>query len=84
MLPIFYDTNVRKAFQALLSSYKDIFVYIFFYTIVIVGFAVIANQIIQLPKDAGEDPYSSNYRSLSKTIFIIYVMSSYDAYPDNQ
>jgi len=28
--------------------------------------------------------YTSNYRELDKTIFILYVMSSYDAYPDNQ
>lgn len=84
MLPIFYDSNVRKSFEALLSSYKDFFVYIFFYTIVIVGFAVIANQLIILPEDAGEDPLTNNYRELDKTIFIMYVMSSYDSYPDNQ
>lgn len=75
---------MRKAFEALLSAYKDVFVFLFFYTCVIVGFAVVANQIIQLPQDAGEDPYTSNYRQLDKTIFIMYVMSSYDAYPDNQ
>lgn len=84
MLPTFYDSNVRKAFEALLSAYKDVLVFLFFYTCVIVGFAIVANQIIQLPADAGEDPLSSNYRELDKTIFILYVMSSYDAYPDNQ
>lgn len=28
--------------------------------------------------------YTNNYRELDKTIFIIYVMSTYDSYPDNQ
>jgi hypothetical protein len=38
------------------------FVYVFFYSSVIIGFSVVANQIIQLPKDAGEDPLTNNYR----------------------
>lgn len=62
LLPIFYDANIRKAFEALLSAYKDVFVFLFFYSCVIVGFAIIANQVIQLPEDAGEDMYTSNYR----------------------
>ena len=46
MLPIFYDTTTRKAFEALISSSKDILVFIAFYALVIVGFAMVANQVI--------------------------------------
>jgi hypothetical protein len=52
--------------------------------VVIVGFAVIGNQIIQLPKSPDTDPYTNNYNQLDKAIFILYVLSSYDSYPDNQ
>lgn len=30
------------------------------------------------------DPYREDYRDYLKAFFILYVMSSYDSYPDNQ
>jgi hypothetical protein len=78
-----YDTVTRKAFTALKASYQDILVYIFFYTIVIVCFAMVANQVIEIPESVKFDDFTENYGDLGKMIFIIYVMSSYDAYPDN-
>jgi hypothetical protein len=49
-----------------------------------VSFAVVANQIIQLPKTQEEYPYNENYSQLSKTIFIFSALTTYDSYPDNQ
>jgi hypothetical protein len=83
-MPILYDSYTRKAFEALLSAYKDILVFLFFYTCIIVGFGVVCHQIVQLPDDVEVDEFTNNYRDLGKTIFIMYVMSTYDAYPDNQ
>ena len=50
----------------------------------IVCFAIVANQVIQIPKGEEYDSFSDNYTELGKTIFIMYVLSSYDSYPDNQ
>ena len=60
ILPIFYDNFLRKSFSALLFSYKDIIVYLIFYSIVIFSFAVIGNQIIQIDETTF-DYYSENY-----------------------
>lgn len=65
-------------------AYKDIFVLLFFYASVLVGFSIIANQIIQLPDNVAVDEFSNNYRELDKTVFIMYALSTYDAFPDNQ
>ena len=74
----------RKAFEALFSSYKDIFVYVVFYSVVIVCFALVGNQVIVIPDNIKFDDYTQNYGDLGKMIFTMYVLSSYDAYPDNQ
>lgn len=29
------------------------------------------------------DPYKNNYSNLSKMIFVVYVLATYDSYPDN-
>ena len=84
MLPIFYDTTTRKSFEALVGCYKDIAVYIAFYSLIIVIFAVIANQVIEIPEGTEYDKFRDNYSSLGKCIFVFYVLSSYDSYPDNQ
>jgi hypothetical protein len=84
LLPIFYDAITRKNFYALIAAYKDILVYISFYACVIVGFAFVGNQIIDLPPGTVLDQYTNDYTSFVKSIYITYVMSSYDAYPDNQ
>jgi hypothetical protein len=84
VLPVFYDSNIRKALQALVSCYKDFLVYLLFFSIVIVAFGIIANQIIQLPPDAKIDPYADNYPQLDKSIFLMYVLSTYDNFPDDE
>jgi hypothetical protein len=55
-------TQMLKDHSRHLYLLIKIFVFLFFYTCVIVGFAIEANKIVQLPEDAGEDPYSSDYR----------------------
>ena len=45
-LPIFYDGFVRKAFEAFLSSFKDIIVFLVLDTLIIISFALVANQVI--------------------------------------
>lgn len=47
-------------------------------------FAIIANQVIEIPEGTQYDRFRDDYTGLGKCIFIIYVMSSYDSYPDNQ
>lgn len=56
-IPLFYDNFIRKSFQALISCYKDIVVYLMFYTMVIVGFAIVGNQIIVMPPGTQFDNY---------------------------
>ena len=46
VLPIFYDTITRRLFEALVGCYKDIAVFLAFYSIIIIAFAVVANQVI--------------------------------------
>lgn len=43
VLPIFYDNFIRKAFAAMLTSYKDLIVFVFFDTLVILSTALIAS-----------------------------------------
>lgn len=61
-LPICYDSVTRKAFFALFSSYKDIFVYVFFYFVVVLGFALVGSQIVIMPKEF--DDLTQNYGNL--------------------
>lgn len=63
-IPLFYDSFIRKSFQALFSCYKDIIVYLMFYAMVIVGFAIVGNQIIQIPAGTQFDNYKENYIDL--------------------
>ena len=48
-LPIFYDSITRKNFYALIAAYKDILVFLSFYAIIIVSFALVSNQMIDVP-----------------------------------
>ena len=84
VLPVIYDPHMRKMFYALFSSYVDIFVYLIFYTIVILLFAIMANQFIVFPPNQKYDDFTGNYPVLGKSIFIMYVLTTFDAYPDNQ
>ena len=75
---------MRKLTYALFSSYKDIFVYILFFLFVLLSFSIMANQFIEIPKGTAFDDLNGNYGSLGKTIYIMYVLTTFDAYPDNQ
>ena len=84
VLPIFYDALTRKNFYAFASASKDIIVFLVFYALVIIGFAIVGNQFITVGPHEKLDNYRENYGELGKYIFVLYVMSSYDSYPDNQ
>jgi hypothetical protein len=84
LLPILYDSVTRKNFYALALAYKDILVFLVFYTFVILGFALVSNQIIQLPPELKPDEFTNNYAEFIKSIYVVYTLSSYDSYPDNQ
>jgi hypothetical protein len=80
--------------SALVSAYKDIFVFIIYYTIIIVGFAFVGSKVINydpnyvdpnFPNQPGSfDVYQSNYNSFTRMIMQIYTLGTYDNYPDNQ
>jgi hypothetical protein len=82
---------MRKSLLSLASAYKNVLVYLIFYTFVIVGYAMIGNLTLtfnpsfkdpNFPQNV--DPFKSNYGDLGKMIFIVYVTATYDSYPDNQ
>ena len=82
---------MRKCLISLASAYKDILVYLIFYTTIIVGYAFIGNKTLTFDPSYVDpdfpqyvDPYRTNYDNLSSMIFIVYVTATYDAYPDNQ
>lgn len=43
VLPIIFDAELRKSFSSLVAAYKDIFVFIVYYTAIIVGFAFVGS-----------------------------------------
>lgn len=61
VLPVIYDPQMRKMFYALFSSYIDILVYLIFYTIIIILFAIMANQFIVFPPNQTYDKFTGNY-----------------------
>jgi hypothetical protein len=76
------------------AAYKDIFVFVIYYTLIIVGFAFLGSIVINYDPSyvdpnypnhpGGYDTYQSNYNDFSKMIMQIYVLGTYDNYPDNQ
>jgi hypothetical protein len=46
---------VRRSFEALISAYKDFFMFIIFDSLVIVVFALIGNILIKVPETATVD-----------------------------
>jgi hypothetical protein len=84
LLPIFYDALTRKSLQALLLAYKDFIVFITVYALIILSFALMQNQFFGFLPDAQINDYKENYGDFIKSIYITYVNSSYDSYPDNQ
>ena len=73
------------------SAQIDILVFVAFYAIIIFFFALIGNRTLTYDpffRDKDNpitvDPYINDYLSLGKMIFSMYVLSSYDNYPDNE
>ena len=86
-----YDSSLRQTFFAISSAYLDIMVFITFYGIIIFGFALIGNRTLTYDPFFRDpvnpltvDPYVNDYLSLGRMIFSVYVLSSYDNYPDNE
>jgi hypothetical protein len=91
VVPLLFDPEMRKALIALLSAYKDILVYLIFFTSIIVGYSLLGNRALTFDPNYKDpnfpqnvDPYKTNYGDLVHMIFNVYVTSSYDSYPDNQ
>lgn len=81
VLPVSYDAQVRKLFYALLKTYQVIIVYIIFYFLVIIAFGIMANQFIYY---SDSKYYYENYKDLGNSIFLMYVLTTFDNYPDSQ
>jgi cytochrome b561 len=88
---LLYDAESRKSFFSLASAYKDILVYLIFFSIIIIGWALVGSRGLtfntnfldaNFPQQV--DPYKTNYSDLGKMIFIVYVSATYDSYPDNE
>ena len=82
---------MSHTFFALTSAHLDIAVFFVFISIFIVGFALIGNLSLTYDpffRDPQNpitvDAYSNDYKSLGKMIYSIYILSSYDGYPDNE
>ena len=77
-----------------MAAYKDIFVFIVYYTAIIVGFAFVGSEVINYDpsfvdarfpnQPGGYDVYQSNYNNFGLMIMQIYALATYDNYPDNQ
>jgi hypothetical protein len=88
-----FDPELRKCLFSLGSAYKDVLVYIVFYAFIIVGWALIGCQTLNFDPTYSNpnplytqymDPYKNNYSNLGSMIFVVYVASTYDSFPDNQ
>jgi hypothetical protein len=47
-----------------------------------VSCGIIGTQVITIPPNVKTDQYNNNYSSLPHMIYLTYVLSSYDAWPD--
>lgn len=82
---------MRKTLKAFASSYKDSLVYIIFFSIVVIGYALIGSRSLTFDSSFKDpsvsqpfDVYKTNYNDLRYMIFTVYVTATYDSYPDNQ
>jgi hypothetical protein len=76
------------------AAYRDIFVFIIYYSLIILGFAFLGSVVINYDQNfvdpkypnypAKFDVYQSNFNNFQKMIMQIYVLGTYDNYPDNQ
>ena len=80
--------------MALLGAYKDISVYLIFYTIIIISWAYLGSIVISYDSSfidpnypnqpVGYDLYASNFNSFTYMIMQQYALATYDNYPDVQ
>ena len=82
MLPYFYGYFCRKALISLAYAYQDIIVFVILHTCIMVSCGIIGTQVITIPPNVTTDQYNNNYSSLPHMIYLTYVLSSYDAWPD--
>ena len=66
VLPVIYNRELRRLFEALASAWKDIILLFTFYSIIVVFFAILMKELITVPESKVLDDYQSNYRSLGK------------------
>lgn len=66
-----YDPEMRKTFFALASAYTDIIVYLIFFSIIIIGWALIGTRSLTMDVNYRDpnfpqatDPYKNDYTSL--------------------
>ena len=59
--PYFYDWYSRKTLYSLASTYKDVFVFLILYTLIIVLCGIIGTQLIVIPPEVTLDPFNDNY-----------------------
>ncbi len=82
---------MRRTLVAVSSAYKDIVVFILYYSAIIFAFVLIGTYTLTFDPNYVEpntlyafDEYKSNYNDLSKMVFQVYALATYDNYPDNQ
>lgn len=90
-MPLLFDAEYRKSLYSLASAYKDVIVFLIFFVFVVCAWALVGSRALAFDSSYRDpdyplamDPYKNNYSDLGKMIFIVWVTSSYDSYPDNQ
>lgn len=91
VIPLLFDPELRKSLFALASAYKDVLVYLIFFSFIICAWALIGSRALTFDPNYIDpnfpqrmDPYKNNYSNLGDMIFVVYVTATYDSYPDNQ
>lgn len=63
-MPVVYNREVRRLFEALASAWKDIVICFIFYSVIVTFSAVIMKEVISVPDSLTLDDYRTNYRRL--------------------
>ena len=78
----FYDPFSRKALNSLWGAAQDILAFVVFFMIIIAVFGIASAHIIVLPEGTVLDHFSQNFADMRTSVFLMYVLSTYDAWPD--
>jgi hypothetical protein len=65
-----------------MGVYKDIVAYLVFYFSIIYSFGILGSQIIELPSGTQFDWFKNNYNEIGQTGFLLYILASFDSWPD--